>query len=595
MSFAVIIHEKGGQPRRQEFNKNEVTIGRVQGNDIILPKQNVSKRHSRIVVKDGKFIIVDLKSTNGTYVNGRKIASPMVIKETDKIYIGDFILSAEPLEGPSDVPVPGPDAGRAKAPPPPPRPKNPQPIAPRQSAPAKPRPVPGPAPVPAPPAKPARAAPPPAEAPAPAPVAAPAPAPAPAPAVAAAAPAAPAPVAAAPVDLSISGASVHNDLHRWLDHYLAINGIAAPSTYTPGQNPNQGVWDQLNAAAQNALGNVDLSGLNANDVVSSVLSETLSVGPLADLLGDASVTQIVFNGAAKGFVKRGDKTESAGAAFSGNAGLIKCASRLLAGGGTTVTANTRFADGYLGDGSRVHLAMPSVGGPFLTIDRPSADAADLDGMVNDNILTAAESTFLRAAMTHGRVVVVSSNDLDARFDMISALTRALGEDVRVVSIASGGRLGQLGDQHVALSSADGIEPAGLIEESLKMRPERLVVADARGRAVLRALTAMGGSVKGGILGIDAESPEDAFFRMSRQAGLGTRAGTQEIEAMIRDRADVLVQVLVDATGRRFVDRILDLDGEVQDVFQQSSGMGFVPRWFDNAIRVGHDLDSSIFG
>ena len=100
MPFAVVIHEKGGQPRRQEFDKNEVTIGRVQGNDIVLPKQNVSKKHSRIVVKDGKFIIVDLKSTNGTYVNGRKIASPMVIKETDKIYIGDFILSTE---GPAPV------------------------------------------------------------------------------------------------------------------------------------------------------------------------------------------------------------------------------------------------------------------------------------------------------------------------------------------------------------------------------------------------------------------------------------------------------------------------------------------------------------
>ena len=66
MPFAVVIHEKGGQPRRQEFDKNEVTIGRVQGNDIVLPKQNVSKKHSRIVVKDGKFIRVDLKSTNGT-------------------------------------------------------------------------------------------------------------------------------------------------------------------------------------------------------------------------------------------------------------------------------------------------------------------------------------------------------------------------------------------------------------------------------------------------------------------------------------------------------------------------------------------------
>ena len=88
MSLAVIIHEKGGQPRRQEFNKSEVTIGRVQGNDIILPKQNVSKRHSRIVVKDGKFIIVDLKSTNGTYVNGQRIKRIPLDFETD-IYIGE--------------------------------------------------------------------------------------------------------------------------------------------------------------------------------------------------------------------------------------------------------------------------------------------------------------------------------------------------------------------------------------------------------------------------------------------------------------------------------------------------------------------------
>ena len=93
--FAIVITEKGGEQRRISFNKAEITIGRVQGNDIVLPKGNVSKRHARIVLKDGKFIIVDLKSTNGTYVNGRKITSPLVVKNTDKIYIGDFILSID--------------------------------------------------------------------------------------------------------------------------------------------------------------------------------------------------------------------------------------------------------------------------------------------------------------------------------------------------------------------------------------------------------------------------------------------------------------------------------------------------------------------
>src|SRR3954453_12073958 len=124
--FAIVVNEKGGEQKRLEFDKPEVTIGRVQGNDIILPKGNVSKRHSRIVLKDGKFIIVDLKSTNGTYVNGRKITSPLVVKGSDKIYIGDFILSIEEWQaGPGDAKeqVTNPPVARKQPtiPPPPPR------------------------------------------------------------------------------------------------------------------------------------------------------------------------------------------------------------------------------------------------------------------------------------------------------------------------------------------------------------------------------------------------------------------------------------------------------------------------------------------
>jgi pilus assembly protein CpaF len=125
--FAIVVNEKGGEQKRLEFDKPEVTIGRVQGNDIILPKGNVSKRHSRIVLKDGKFIIVDLKSTNGTYVNGRKITSPLVVKGSDKIYIGDFILSIEELAAGAvasdDSASMGARPRSATIPPPPPAPR----------------------------------------------------------------------------------------------------------------------------------------------------------------------------------------------------------------------------------------------------------------------------------------------------------------------------------------------------------------------------------------------------------------------------------------------------------------------------------------
>jgi pilus assembly protein CpaF len=93
--FTVVITEKEGAERRLTFSESEVTVGRVPGNDVVLPKGNVSKRHSRIVLKDNRFIVVDLKSTNGTYVNGRKITSPLVVKDGDKIYVGDFVLTLE--------------------------------------------------------------------------------------------------------------------------------------------------------------------------------------------------------------------------------------------------------------------------------------------------------------------------------------------------------------------------------------------------------------------------------------------------------------------------------------------------------------------
>ena len=89
--FKVNIREKGGQEKELQFEKEEVSIGRVQGNDIILPRGNVSKRHARIVYKDSKFIIVDLRSTNGTYVNAERIGTdPHSLVPGDTVTMGDI-------------------------------------------------------------------------------------------------------------------------------------------------------------------------------------------------------------------------------------------------------------------------------------------------------------------------------------------------------------------------------------------------------------------------------------------------------------------------------------------------------------------------
>ncbi|HXX70150.1 MAG TPA: FHA domain-containing protein [Polyangiaceae bacterium] len=111
--FTIVISEKGGAERREAFDRNEISVGRVQGNDLMLPKGNVSKHHARLLFRDGRFIVTDLKSTNGTYVNGRKISQATIVREGDKIYVGDFVLR---LESPGGDSARNNDAAAAAAP-----------------------------------------------------------------------------------------------------------------------------------------------------------------------------------------------------------------------------------------------------------------------------------------------------------------------------------------------------------------------------------------------------------------------------------------------------------------------------------------------
>ena len=97
-SFTIIVSEKGGAERRQLFSVTELSVGRVQGNDLLLPKGNVSKQHAKVFLRDGRFIVTELNSTNGTYVNRRRIQQATAISDGDRIYIGDFVLRIEPVE-----------------------------------------------------------------------------------------------------------------------------------------------------------------------------------------------------------------------------------------------------------------------------------------------------------------------------------------------------------------------------------------------------------------------------------------------------------------------------------------------------------------
>jgi pilus assembly protein CpaF len=136
--FAIIISEKGGPERREAYDKSEINVGRVQGNDLMLPKGNVSKHHARLLFRDGRFIVTDLKSTNGTYVNGKKIAQATVVREGDKIFIGDFVIRLEGAQDVAGAPPPASDGPHDESTLAREREPNPPPLAPPMASPAPP-------------------------------------------------------------------------------------------------------------------------------------------------------------------------------------------------------------------------------------------------------------------------------------------------------------------------------------------------------------------------------------------------------------------------------------------------------------------------
>lgn len=592
MAFAVVIHEKGGQPRRQEFYKSEVTVGRVQGNDIVLPKQNVSKRHSRVVLKNGKFVITDLKSTNGTYVNGRKISSPSVIKETDKIYIGDFVLSTELIDGAEAN-----AAMASAAPPPPPRTppfssgsmpaqtiaSNMSPFAANQgeggedyaqTAGALPLPVDqgSPAPEspfsaatslsPEPPAPPMPPAPPAPPAPVMAPVVAPSPpvaAPVPVmtpsaplpPSPPAAAPASPVssllppraastpqrpqPSVAAPVDLSVFDGEESTGviaLHQELMNGLTERSISLPTRYRPGQQLNPELLSAVSEIVSRAAQG------QSDDEINQVIDEALSVGRLHGLIEDPQVSSIFLNGAYELVCLRTDgKRSVAHNPFSSVHQARVAAARILNGMGAADGSSVTQAEGSFG-AWRAYVDLNGVTGPNICLQR-APQASSLDQWVAEGRLDAQNHSVLASCLSAGGTVAIASSDTQSQAQLLNALLCSTMSGRRVVSCGVSHSLTTDAAWVTLPTDMDALLSAGALS------PEALVVGDVAGfdgALVLEALS----SASAGALLVTARSTQAALAKLRRRAldpSLVTEAVDYIAYVSMSDRGPVLTELL----------------------------------------------------
>jgi len=541
--YAVVITDEGGARRTLDFSKPELTVGRVQGNDIVLSKRNVSKQHARLTLKGEHAVVVDLNSTNGTWVNGRKITTPQSLKHGDKIYIADFIITVEPSD---DGPERASSAPRVSEPPPLP---TKQPMPPQSSMPVR-RPMgarrsmPSDSRTPGPQDARATSLPPRIER---------------------------RETGAAELRAKTeTGFPIADPLGALLSRLSERMDI---ENIDPAAMKNQERWSAARAAIAETFLSMQTDGsvnadIDMREVAHIALHEAVGLGALDDVLSDESVRTVVVNGPAHVFVDKGEGLEAASLKFSSEAALRRVARRLAAGSGQTLEAQP-VLHGRLSFGPRLTIMQPPLvmRGPVIELRIRSTKS--LEQLAEAGWMSADAATYLAKAVAECRNIVVAGPRGSGVTEVMSALARELPETANAVAVEAVPDLDIDRDRMISLTAADsGISLREAIEHGTRLQAEHLVINDLAGADTMTALAAVLGCEPGHLLGVHCWSTKDAIEGLMLAAGCGG-AERACVAQLVGSAIDLVVAMQRGPEGQR-VSAILEVQGhEAGDVSYQS--------------------------
>jgi pilus assembly protein CpaF len=519
--YAVVITDEGGVERTLDFSKPELTVGRVQGNDIVLSKRNVSKQHARLTLKGEQAVVVDLNSTNGTWVNGRKINSPQSLKQGDKIYIADFIITLRPTNGGSERASSAPSVSE-----PPPLPAK-EPMPAQSSMPAE-RPKPAESSIPAQSSMPVRRS-----------------------------------MGTRRPMPSDSRAARLSRLAQRMD----IENV------DPAAIKNQERWSAARAAIAETFLSMQTDGsvnteIDMRQIAHIALHEAVGLGALDDVLSDESVRTVVVNGPSHVFVDRGEGLEAASLSFSSEGALRRVARRLAAESGQVLEAQS-VLHGRLSFGPRLTIMQPPLvmKGPVIEIRVRSGKS--LEQLAETGWMSTDAATYLAKAVAECRNIVVAGPRGSGVTEVMSALARELPETENAVAIEAVPDLDIDRDRVISLTAADsGILLGEAIGHGTRLQAEHLVINDIGGADTMIALAAVLGCEPGHLLGVHCWSTKDAIEGLMLAAGCGG-AERACVAQLVGSAVDLVVSMQRGPEGQR-VAGILEIQGqEAGDVSYQS--------------------------
>jgi len=316
--------------------------------------------------------------------------------------------------------------------------------------------------------------------------------------------------------------------------------------------------------------NVTLSSRRRQRLVGAIVDEILGLGPLEALLADPSISDILINAPDQVYIERGGVLEESKIRFRDDAHLLNTINRIVAPIGRRIDESSPMVDARLPDGSRVNAVIPplAIDGPVLSIRRFRSGPMSLRELVDAGALNASMAHYLRSAVRAKCSILVCGGTGAGKTTLLNALSRYISSRERVVTIEDSAEL-QLQQKHVVRLEArpPNIEGRGevtirdLVRNSLRMRPDRIIVGEVRASEVLDMVQAMNTGHEGSMTTVHANSVGDAFTRlMSMLSMAGTQLSEPMMAQMVGRAIDVVVSVVRDMDGRRRISELAEVTG-----------------------------------
>ena len=317
-------------------------------------------------------------------------------------------------------------------------------------------------------------------------------------------------------------------------------------------------------------GDLPLNQHEERDLVRSLTEEAIGLGPLAPYLSDPAVTDVLVNGPQQVWIERFGRLERVQAPFQDATHILRIIERIAAGVGRRIDAASPMVDLRLPDGSRVNATLPPVtpDGPTLSIRRFGSRRLGAEDLIRGGSLSRAMADALSAFVRGRRSILVSGGTGAGKSTLLGALAAWVPEEERVITIEDTLEL-QLDHPHwVRMETRPAnVEGRGeltareLVKNSLRMRPDRVVVGEVRGAEALDMLQAMNTGHDGSLGTIHANSPRDALSRLETMVLMaGMDLPSRAIREQMVSAIDLIVHVSRDEDGVRRVSSVSELVG-----------------------------------